>query len=66
MRVEEQFFNDNFIAHQNDFELNNAGYYHATFSRVRDGLVTVYDEDNDGEFQKFECSYLNVLFQYWS
>ena len=52
MRVEEQFFNDNFIAHQNDFELNNAGYHHATFSRVRDGLVTVYDEDNDGEFQK--------------
>jgi len=47
VRVEEQFFNDNFIAHQNDFVLN-AGYYDATFSR--NALDMVHDEANNGEF----------------
>ena len=59
MSVKEQFFNDNFNAHQNDFTLNN-GNYEATFTR--DVLDMVHDDANDGEYKNFEFNLvLNIL-----
>ena len=51
MSVKEQFFNDNFNAHQNDFTLNN-GNYEATFTR--DVLDMVHENANDGSYKNYK------------
>ena len=48
VRITEQYFNANFNAHQNDFNLKN-GNYEATFTR--NVLDLVHDDANDGEYK---------------